>query len=584
MSDHRTIAVVEPNCSITWMCAPRIDSAAIFAHLMDTENEPTKAGYFQISDESGDIPQQSYIGDTLVLKSTFENFHVTDYLDASRGRTKHQAGRTDLIRVIEGSGIAKVVFSPRLNFGRSLTKLVKKDSGFVIKGGNDLMSLRASKITWTVEEIDGSDTATAIIDLDAIGGRAKLELRCGTANVEADVLSEPDRRTATLLYWQKWVDKLSIPRLATDAVRRSAVTLKALCYRPSGAVVAAATTSLPETVGGVRNWDYRYCWIRDAAMTVSSLVRLGSNAEAMAYLDWLLEVVEFRQGAENLQPIYNVSGSHLAPEADISELSGYRSSRPVRINNGADTQVQLDVFGPVVELIYLLATTGEALATKHWVLVQDLVKAVNMRWKEIDCGIWEFRSAPRHYVYTKLMCWVAVDRAVKLSAFFTGEVDPSWEKLRDDIADEINEKGFKKEINSYTSAYDDIDVDATVLGLGLYGFIKMDDPRFIGTIEAVEKELLYKECLYRYHREDSLPGIEGAFVITSLWMVECYWKSGRKDDARSMLKALRSAIGKTGIMAEQIDPDSGGSLGNLAQCYSHLGYINTVLAMASDND
>lgn len=587
LSDNRTIAIVEPNCSISWMCAPRVDSAPIFAHLLDTENIPTKAGIFQISEESNESPRQSYVGDTMVLRSHFSTFHVTDYLDVSRGRTKHQAGRTDLIRVIEGSGVAKVVFAPRLNFGRSLTKLVPKDRGLIVKGGNDLMSLRSPKVFWEISEEEGSDTATAIIDLDAMGGRVKLELRCGTANITADMTSEPDRRSATLLYWQKWVDKLSIPKLATEEVKRSAVTLKALCYRPTGAILAAATMSLPENIGGVRNWDYRYCWLRDGSLTAASLVRVGSHSEAMAFLDWLLDVVEMRGGAENLQPLYNVSGKHLAPEAEITQLSGYRGSQPVRINNGADSQVQLDVFGPIVDLIHLLAVRGEALATKHWELVNDLVHAVNERWKEVDCGIWEVRSAPRHYTYTKLMCWVAVERAIELADHFTGEVDPEWIVLKDEIAASINENSYKPEINAYTSAYDELDIDASVLAMGLYGFVPMDDPRFVGTIKAVEDQLLIKNTVYRYlteKSEDGLEGHEGGWNILTLWLIKCYWASGRNDDARKLFQVVRKNIGATGLMAEQVDPDTLESLGNHPQAYSHLAYIDAVIAMADGAD
>lgn len=588
LSDNRTIAIVEPNCSISWMCAPRADSAPIFAHLVDTENESSKAGVFAISDITGDNPRQSYVGDTMVLRSHFSSFHVTDYLDVSRGRTKHQAGRTDLIRVIEGSGVAKVVFAPRLNFGRSLTKLIPKDRGLIVKGGNDLMSLRSPKIFWDIKEEDGSDTAVCEIDLDSMGGRVKLELRCGTANITADVISEPERRSATLLYWQKWVDKLSIPKLATDEVKRSAVTLKALCYRPTGAILAAATMSMPEEIGGSRNWDYRYCWLRDASLSARSLVRVGSYSEAMSFLDWLLDVVEMRDGAENLQPLYNVNGKHLAPEAEITQLSGFRGSSPVRINNGADSQVQLDVFGPIVDLIHLLAIRGEGLATKHWELVNQLVNAVKLRWKEVDCGIWEVRSAPRHYTYTKLMCWVAVERAIELADHFTGEVDEEWVVLKDEIAESINSNSYKSEMNAYTSAYDETDIDASVLALGLYGFIQMDDPRFVGTIKAVEDHLLINNTVFRYildsGNEDGIEGHEGGWNILTLWLIKCYWASGRLDDARKLFQIVRKNIGATGLISEQVDPITLESLGNHPQAYSHLAYIDTVIAMAAGAD
>lgn len=580
LSDQRTIALVQPDAAISWLCLPRVDSAAIFAHLLDSDNAPTKAGVFSITDTEGSMPHQRYVGDTLVLRSDFPAFHITDYLDASRGRAQQQAGRSDLIRVIEGSGTVEVVFAPRLNFGRSVTHLVQKERGLVVKGGVDLVCLRSPEIVWTITNDEGHDTAKATIDLDAMGGRVKLELRCGTANVRSDAMTEPERRSATQEYWQKWVNKLTIPKYQSEDVKRSAVTLRALCHRPTGAILAAASMGLPETIGGERNWDYRYCWIRDAALTAASLVRLGSHAEAMRYLDWILDVVEKRGGAEQLNPLFMVTGTHLAPEGEIGELSGYRGSRPVRINNGADTQVQLDVFGPVVDLIAMLAERGEPLATKHWNLVNNLVEAVDMRWEEEDAGIWEVRSQPRHYTYSKLMCWVAVDRAISLSEYFTEEIPDEWIELRETIAEAINVNCYKHHRNAFTSAYDGDDIDASVLGLGLFGFIEMDDPKFVGTIKAVEESLLIGDTVYRYLVEDALHGREGGWHILTLWLVQCYWATGREADAKRLFSIVKKHIGKTGLMSEQVDPDDGTALGNHPQAYSHLAYIDAAIALS----
>lgn len=580
LSDHRTVAIVEPNADISWMCLPRVDSAPIFAHLLDTENPSTTAGVFSIADAENNLPQQRYIGDTMILRSEFATFHVTDYLDASRGRTKHQAGRSDLIRVIEGSGVVNVTFAPRLNFGRTITKLEQKDRGLVVKGGVDLICLRSPEMLWSIIEDGDHQTATVQFDLDALGGRVKLELRCGTANVRSDSMPEPERRTQTQTHWQKWIDRLKIPEFRTEEVKRSALTLKALCHTPTGAILAAATMGLPEGFGGERNWDYRYCWLRDASMTAATLVRLGSHAEAMKFLDWLDDVVQSRGSALLLNPLYMVSGGHLAPEAEIAELSGFRGSRPVRINNGADTQVQLDVFGAVVDLIAVLAQNGEPLSTKHWNLVQDLVVAVKERWREEDAGIWEFRSAPRHYTYSKLMCWVAVDRAVFLADYFIGEVPQDWEDLRDEIAEAIHTRCYKVSTNAYTSAYDGEDIDASVLALGIFGFIEMDDPKFQGTIKAVEDKLLIKDSVYRYLVEDALQGSEGGWNILTLWLSQCYWASGRQDDAKRLFNIVRKNFGVTGLMSEQVDPETLEAMGNHPQAYSHLAYIDAALAMS----
>lgn len=579
LSDLRTISIVEPDASISWLCLPRIDSSSIFAHLLDTENPATQAGIFSISDESNSVPLQSYVRDSMVLESKFKTFSVTDYLDISRGRSRRDAGRSDLIRVIEGTGKVKVVFAPRLNFGRSITRLVVKSEGLVIKGGSDLICLRSNGIQWDITEEAYSHTATAVIDLDKISGKAIFELRCGTANVKQDLTPEEVRREETLNYWQRWAGKLILPELEKEKVMRSALVLKALCYRPSGAISAAGTTSLPESVGGVRNWDYRYCWLRDASMTATSLVRLGSHSEAMGFLDWLDTVVTMRGSAEQLNPLYLVSGAHLGPEGEISELSGYRGSKPVRINNQADSQIQLDVAGPVLDLIYHLAVAGEPLSTKHWEMVRNIVEAVGNRWDDEDHGIWEFRSAPRCYTHTRAMCWVAVDRAIWLAKHFLDEDHEEWIRLRDDIAESINEKCFKPALNAFTSAYDGTDVDSSVLVLGLYGFCKLDDERFLGTIKLIEEQLLENNAVYRYLVEDGLPGREGAFNILTAWLVECYWRSGRKDDAKKLMAELEKNFGATGLMSEQVDPTNGEALGNHPQAYSHLGYINTILAM-----
>lgn len=579
LSDHRTIAIVEPNASISWMCLPRIDSAAVFAHLLDTENPATKAGVFSISDEHGSLPQQRYIGDTMVLRSDFPSFHVTDYLDASRGRTKHQAGRSDLIRVIEGSGIVEIVFAPRLNFGRTITKLVQKDRGLVIKGGNDLLSLRSPQLHWSIEEDEDHDTARVRLDLDALGGRVKLEMRCGTANVRSDSMSETERRSQTQAHWQKWVDRLKIPTVRTEEVKRSALVLKSLCHTPTGAVTAAGTMSLPESINHERNWDYRYCWLRDAAMTVSTLVRLGSHSEAMKFLDWLDGVVEKLENIQMLNPLYMISGGHLSPEGEIGELSGYRGSKPVRINNGADSQVQMDILGNIVDLIYVLAQHGEPLATKHWNLVQSLVKIVEMTWQEEDAGIWEKRNEPRQYTNAKVMCWVAVDRAIFLADYFTSEVPEQWKELREEISDSIYENCYKSEINAFSAAHDGLDTDAALLALGLYGFVSMTDPKFKGTIEQIEKHLLVDDIVYRYFGEDGLTGKEGGFILLTFWLIQCYWATGRKEDAVRLFNITRKYFGKTGLMSEQWDPVKGEALGNYPQAYSHLGYIEASLAM-----
>ncbi len=576
LSDLRTVAIIAPSARITWMCAPRVDSAAIFAELLGGPS----AGYFAVAPagRSG-AARQRYRDGSMVLETTFDDFTVTDYLDTSSGRTRRLAGRSDLIRVLEGTGTATVEFAPRLDFGRVPTRLELRDEGVVVLGTSDLMVLRAPGVQWEVVPDGVHELARGTVSLD--NGPVELEFRSGTGTLRADSRPEADRRSDSERYWRNWFDKLQLPALENDLIGRSALVLKGLCHGPTGAIVAAATTSLPEHLGGVRNWDYRYCWLRDAAFTASALVRLGSHAEAMAYLDWVLSILESRPDPERLAPLYNVTGRHLPPEATISELAGYGGSRPVRVGNAADAQVQLDVFGPVADLVHLLLERGEALSAEHWRLVESLVLAVSRRWTEPDHGIWEIRKPPRHHLYSKVMCWVTVDRAVDIARQFLDREPAAWVGLRDTIAADILDNGWNAERGAYTAAYNEDELDASVLAIGLWGLVEPDDPRFVATVEAVERELRHGPTVYRYLEEDGLPGREGGFNLMTSWLIDSLWMIGREKDARTLFESLCELAGKTGIMAEEFDPETGRALGNVPQAYSHLGVINNALRLST---
>ena len=581
LSDLRTAAVLTPNARVSWLCAPRIDSAAVFAELLGGPS----AGYFSIAGADGSEPTtQQYRPGTMVLESVFATFTVADYLDISSGRSRRLAGRSDLIRHIEGSGQAVVEFAPRLDFGRVPTQLELRDDGVVVLGTADLMVLRAPNITWELVQDGVHQTAKGTVDLDR--GPAVLELRCGTGTLRADARTENDRRHDTERFWSNWMGKLELPtggQLAPgqrELVGRSALVLKSLCHGPTGAILAAATTSLPEHLGGVRNWDYRYCWLRDAALSASALVRLGSHGEAMAYLDWVLGILETRSDPERLAPLYNVTGRHLPPEADISELAGYGGSRPVRVGNAADGQVQLDVFGPIVDLVHLLLARGEALSAEHWRLVESMVLAVSRRWNEPDHGIWEIRKPPRHHVYSKVMCWVTVDRAIAIADQFLDREPAAWVELRDELAADVLTNGWKESRGSFTAAYDGDDLDASVLAVGLYGLLDPTDERFVSTVAAVERELRNGPTVYRYLEDDGLPGIEGGFNLMTSWLIDSLALMGRQDDARALFASYCEQAGHTGLMAEEFDPAQDRALGNFPQAYSHLGLINNALNLA----
>lgn len=576
LSDQRTAAIVTPDARITWFCAPRLDDPAIFAELL---GGPT-AGHFTISAVDGSAPSlQRYDGETMILESTWTSdtgsFTATDYLDVSDGRPNLLAGRSDLIRHLSGDGQARIEFSPRLDFGRFPTQIEIRDDGLELPNARDLIVLRAPGVDWTIEQSGPHQSAVAIVDLSA--GDVTLELRVGTASLRPES-DESRRRAHTTRFWADWAGLLELPSEAPEFVRRSALVLKALVYGPSGGIAAAPTTSLPEHLGGVRNWDYRYCWLRDAALSAAALVRLGSHIEAMDYLDWVLGVLERGDGEpERLNPLYALDGGKLPPEADITELAGYGGSRPVRVGNAADNQVQLDVFGPIVDLVHVLGERGAPLSTQHWRLVEAMVGAVELRWSEPDHGIWEIRAAPRHHVYSKVMCWVTVDRAIRIGTEVFGRERPDWHGLRDEIAADIFENGWNDSVNSFTAAYDGTDLDASVLMVGLSGLVAADDPRFEGTVRGVEAQLRDGPTVYRYHHDDGLPGVEGGFHLMTSWLIDSYAMLGELDEAHSLFRKLLATAGDTGLLAEEYDPVAHRSLGNHPQAYSHLGVINNAL-------
>ncbi|MFT7647156.1 MAG: trehalose 6-phosphate phosphatase [Candidatus Poriferisodalaceae bacterium] len=574
LSDLRTAAVVSSEARITWLCLPRIDSAAVFAELVGGP----MAGYFSVGPRSGALPlEQNYGADTMLLTSTWSRMSVLDYLDASQGRTENSAGRSDLVRVVSGTDRAVIEFAPRLDFGRVATRLVVHEQGLEVTGSNDLLVLRSPGIEW--ELIDDGVNHTARAEVDLSEGDVVLELRWGTASVSSDGPAEIDRRKATDRYWADWARELDLPSIEPAFVQRSALILKSLVHGPTGAIVAAATTSLPEHIGGIRNWDYRYCWIRDGALTAQALAELGSFSEAMHFVDWVCGVADGHDGPARLAPLYLVTGHHLPPEAEIAELGGYAGSRPVRVGNAADRQIQLDVFGPLADLIWTLVDRGAPVSGAHWELMKGLVDVVAQRWHEPDHGIWEIRAAPRHHVYSRVMCWVTVDRAISTAVRIGAAVPEEWHELRDTIANDVLENGWRSDLGTFAAAYGRDDIDASVLSIGLWGLIDHRDPKFVSTVDAVEHALREGPTVRRYVGDDGLPGREGGFHLMTSWLIDAYALAGRRSDALALFSELIALAGPTGMMAEEYDPVQGRALGNVPQAYSHLGVIFNALRL-----
>ncbi|MCC6230363.1 MAG: trehalose-phosphatase [Phycisphaerales bacterium] len=575
LSDQRTTAIVSLGARISWLCLPRTDSSAIFSELVGGP----PAGYFEIAPlEPSSAPRCAFDGDSFVLVTEWAGLRISDYLDASGGRAYQKAGRADLIRVIEGTLPARLCFAPRLDFGRIATRLKQRENGIEIDGSNDPITLRAPGVTWSIQSDGVHHTAVATVDPST--GPIVLELRYGTASLAVSTEPEPERREQNRRFWSGWSRSLTLPPLHPALVKRSALVIKALCHGPNGGIAAAATTSLPELIGGTRNWDYRYCWPRDAAMAAASLVRLGNTGHALKLLDWILEVVDRCESPDRLRPIYTISGSHLPPEADLGHLTGYADSRPVRIGNAASNQVQLDVFAPIVHLVALLAERGAPIAPDHWRLVRAMVRAVEARWSEPDHGIWEMRLERRHYVHSKAMCWHTINRALVVEEAILGTRNNEWSTLADTIRGEVLCRGWNPTLGAFVGAYELPYPDAAVLTLGLCGLIPRDDARWIATVGFVERELRDGPTVRRYKTDDGLPGGEGGMHICTGWLIESLASIGRCDDARDLLDQFATLMTGPCLLTEQYDPVTKSAVGNIAQAYSHLAFINASLAIA----
>lgn len=574
LSDHRTIALLTPDARITWLCAPRIDSSALFADLLGGP----EAGYWSIAPaDAAPTPTQSCVPDTMTVVTQWPTLRVTDLLDCSGHRIAHHAGRVDLLRIVEGRGPVRIEFAPRLNFGRTPTALRAVPDGIIVSGGNELISLRAPGVRWEIAPQGRHQIAVGEAHL--AGEPLCLELRYGTQNIAPMSIDVARRREQTELHWSAWANGLRVPESYPEQVRRSALILKALTYGPTGAISAAGTTSLPEWIGGVRNWDYRYCWPRDAAMSARALVRLGSLSEAMALLDWLREVIERLSHPDALAPLYTVTGHEVPPEGEISELAGYAGTRPVRVGNAAALQLQLDVFGPIVDLVATLAEAGAPLSMWHWTFVERLAESAIKRWGEPDHGIWEPRVPPRHHVHTKVMCWLTLRRASVVASLQLAEPTPKYDQVAQQIAAQVLDLGWNERLGAFTGAYDSDDIDAAVLCVGLAGMLDPEDFRFRSTVDLIERRLLRAGAVYRYEDDDGLPGAEGAFNLCTSWLIEALVMIGAQERAERLFQQYLDLVGPTGLLAEEVDPASGRALGNVPQAYSHLGLINAALCL-----
>ncbi|MFF7364109.1 glycoside hydrolase family 15 protein [Streptomyces sp. NPDC008125] len=583
IGDLQTAALVGRNGSVDWLCLPRFDSGACFAALLGDEDN----GHWRIAPEgtaaSDTCTRRGYAGDSLVLETYWETPTGTvKVIDFMPMRDKSP----DVMRIVEGvSGSVGMssVLRLRFDFGSIVPWMRRSHGHRVAVAGPDSVWLRSDPPvkTW------GEQFSTCSSFTVAEGEQVAFVLTWHPSHSPRPKLIDPYKALKhTLKDWAKWAETCTYQGKHRDAVLRSLITLKALTYRPTGGIVAAPTTSLPEEIGGVRNWDYRYCWLRDATLTLGALLAAGYLEEAAAWRDWLLRAVA--GDPADLQIMYGLAGERRLPETELPWLAGYEGSRPVRTGNAAVRQLQLDVYGEVIDSLRLARDAGLTDKPHAWNLQLSLLGFLESTWREPDEGLWEIRGERQHFVHSKVMAWVAADRAVT-----SLESDPSlpgdpdrWRAMRDAVHAEVCEKGYDPVRNTFTQSYGSKALDAATLLMVRTGFLPPDDPRIVGTVDAIRAELGSDGLVRRYSTEgasvDGLPGEEGAFIVCTFWLADALLRTGRAAEAEEIFERLLELRNDVGLLAEEYDTVAGRQLGNYPQAFSHIGLVNTAMALAGE--
>jgi GH15 family glucan-1,4-alpha-glucosidase len=575
IGDCETAALVSRRGSIDWLCWPRFDSGACFAALLGSAEH----GRWLI--EPVDPPvrvSRSYRRHTLVLETTMETATgAVTLIDFMPPRGEN----SDIVRLIRGDrGTVRMhtELVLRFDYGRIVPWVSHLPDGtYRAIAGPDMVLLH------TPVAVRGKDLTT-VGEFDVTAGTTvPFVLTHGSSHLPPPRAIDVDVSLAhTEAFWTQWTARNCSSGEWADAVTRSLITLKALTYAPTGGIVAAATTSLPERLGGVRNWDYRFCWLRDATLTLLALMNAGYFDEAAAWRDWLLRAAA---GAPaQVQTIYGLAGERRLTEYEIDWLPGYESSRPVRIGNAAFVQLQLDVFGEVMDALHQARRGGLASSDADWALQRALLAQLATVWNRPDEGIWEVRGGPRHFTHSKVMAWVAFDRGIKAHEQFglKGPID-QWRLIRQAIHDDVCAHGFDRHLGSFVQCYGSQELDASLLLIPTVGFLPADDPRVVGTINAVERRLFVDGFLLRYDTDrtnDGLPSGEGAFLACSFWLADAYVLMGRVDDARRLFERLLQLQNEVGLLSEEYDTTARRLVGNFPQAFSHVALVNTAHNLA----
>jgi GH15 family glucan-1,4-alpha-glucosidase len=578
IGDLHTVALAGADGTIDWYCCPSFDSPSVFASILDRE----KGGYYRIAPSDDDwTSRQLYFPDTNVLITRFFTpggvGELQGFMPIARtGEERHRHRLIRRVLGVRGTLRFRVELQPRFNYARDAHAIRQHDHGVVFESPTLCLALQS----------------TTPIACDEQGVHSEFTLEAGHSvtfvleQVEREYVpraySEDETREAyerTIDYWSRWLAHSRYRGRWREMVHRSALTLKLLTYQPTGAIVAAPTTSLPERIGGVRNWDYRYTWIRDAAFSLYGLLRLGFTEEAGAFMDWLTE--RFREAMDQpvdpLQTMYGIDGRRELPEETLDHFEGYRGSRPVRIGNAAADQLQLDIYGELIDSVYLYNKYGTPIYHQAW---QDLCRIVDWvcdNWDQADEGIWEIRGVRKDFTLSRLMCWVAIERAIRMARQRGLPADlVRWMRHRDDVYEQIMERGWSERRQAFVQHYDSDVLDASLLLMPLVKFIAPTDPRWLSTLDAISHELVTDTLVHRYNPNaspDGLEGQEGTFSICSFWYVEALTRAGRVDEARLAFEKMLTYANHLGLYSEEIGP-TGELLGNFPQAFTHLALIS----------
>ncbi|HET7423208.1 MAG TPA: glycoside hydrolase family 15 protein [Gemmatimonadales bacterium] len=570
IGDCRSAALVSRDGSIDWLCLPRFDSAALFAALLGDDGH----GRWRIAPaEEGFQVHRRYRGDSMVLETTFETAtgacRVVDGMLLDRS----DAALVRIVEGVRGDVTVALDLTIRFDYG-SVTPWLRRT------GPRSFHAIAGPDATEFVSPVDIDNQAFRTTATFAVrpGDRLPFQLLWHPSNRDGESrLEDPAAALdATVQWWEHWSNRCTLTGEGRERLVRSLLCLKALIYQPTGGIVAAPTTSLPERIGGSRNWDYRYCWVRDATYTLYALLLTGYRDEATAWVDWLVRAVAGTPSQVNI--MYGLAGERRLPELELDWLPGYEGSRPVRTGNAAWNQLQLDIFGELMDAAWLAYKSGISISPTSWNVFRTMMAHLGKIWSEPDEGIWEVRGGRQQFTHSKVMAWVAFDRAVKIArrAGFEAPLE-EWIGHRERIHAEVCTRGYHREKGSFTQAYEGETVDASLLMLPLVGFLPIDDPRITGTVAAIERELLVDGLVLRYDTRRTRDGLEqgeGVFLPCSFWLVDAYVLQGRHEEARRLFERLTALQNDVGLMSEEYDPVARRQLGNFPQAFSHIAFVN----------